>query len=408
MFFATEINHIKELCENEDANSLVLSLISGKLDEYHPSKLAQCIMSSPNLEEQSMEALLNYCEENRIYASPQIKSVAMQRNKHLSPEFLLRQEKNNVYHAPINPNIPGDIAAKRAIDGGSNYYFLLRNKNVTSQNSQGIIDNDLNAAFYHASGYGISKEKYIDYMDAFFKLKDNPQTIIKQTSATTLFSSPYLKDYLNHSGLNVPEFILKFDNPSTKTLCSIVDSESIKSNDITSLIIDKKIMQNASGVLSFLLESLQLSRYHLNPNDARDCLKAITKNITELNLNDISNVFGLHTYLILLNIDYGNYDDELFYQWAKQLNNETSLKQNIFTPEKEYGVITSSGDKTESLIMSVNKLDAKNNLIDIILEFSSKHYPVLTNNLTSHSLNKKIEMNVTNIKQDNIKLTRFL
>lgn len=409
MFIATEINHFKELCNNDDVNRLASSFMSYNLNKKSAQKLANCIVLSTKLEQSSMESILGYCKEMGVYINPQIKSVAMRRNENLSLDFLLKQEKDHVYHALINPAVPGEIPASRAKEKGRPYYFLLKNKNITKDNSFGLIENDLNAAMYHASGLGISKEQYFEYMDAFIPLKNETTNRIKQTSETTLFSSPYFKDYLNHSNLNLSDFILKFDEqPSHKTLCDIVDSDSIMTEDIVSLITDDRVMSNASQTLSFILETLLLSRYSLDNNQAKKCLDLFTTNILNSSQKDISDLFGLHTYLIILNIDYGNYNDKAFSVWASQLENNTSLNQRLFTPEEESGVFTSSGDKIETLINKVNDIKPENNFIDTILKFSNNNYPVLSNNLTSFVLNKKIETKIIDTEHKYKKPIRLL
>lgn len=409
MFLATEINHFKELCNNNDVNHLASSFKSYNLNKKSAGKLANCITLSPKLKQSSMEIILAHCKDMGIYISPQIKSVAMRRNENLSLDFLLEQEKDFVYHALINPIVPGEIPASRAKEKGRPYYFLLKNKNITKDNSFGLIENDLNAATYHASGPGISKEEYIKYMDVFFGLNNKGENRIQQTSQTVLFSSPYLKDYLNHSSLNLSDFILQFDEqPSHKTLCDIVDSDSITTEDIVSLITDNRIMNNANETISFILETLLLSRYSLDENQAKECLEVFTTNISNSSLKDISNLFGLHTYLTILNIDYGNYNDKTFSVWASQLENKTSLNQDLFTPEKESGVFTSSGDEIKTLINEINNINPNNNAIDIILKSSNNNYPVLSNNLTSFVLNKQIETKIIDAEQKYKKPMRLL
>lgn len=409
MFFETEINHIKDFCDNNDVNKIVASLFSDNLSKQTAQKFAQSIILSPDLKQHSMELLLSTCKRKDIYISPQIKSIAMSRNENLSLEFLLEQDKNNICHALINPSVPGEIATKRAREKGNGYYFLLKNKNVTKENSLGLIEYDFNAALYHASGLGITQEEYIAYMEKLFKLNETPPSKIPQTSMTLLLSSPHLKDYLSHSELSLTELILRLEGtPSSKTINHIITGDSIKPEDIIPIITNERIMRDSSGVIGFALDTFRSARYHLNKAQAKECLDSFTSNISRESPKDIGNIFGLHTYLILLNLDYGNYNEGVFYEWARQLENNTSLNQPVFTPEKWEGLITASGDHHNTLIDAINAINPKNNSIDIILKFSEKHYPTLSNNLTSEILNKKIKSDDVVMEQKNRKPLRFL
>lgn len=409
MFLETEINHIKVFCDNNDVNKIVTPSFIDNLNKQTAQRFAQSIILSPNLNQNSMELLLSVCESKGIYISPQIKSIAISRNENLSLEFLLNQDKENILHSLINPNVPGEVVIKRAKEKGRSHYFLLKNKNVTRENSLGLIDNDFNAALYHASGFGITQEQYISYMEGLFKLKENPSSKIQQTSMTILLSSPHLKGYLNYSELSLAELILKLEGtPSSKAISHIITGDSIKSEDIIPIITDERIMRNSSEAIKFALDTFRSSRYHLNKTQAKECLDSFTRNISSISPKDIGNIFGLHTYLILLNLDYGSYNESEFYEWARQLDNNTSLNQLVFTPENLDGLITSSGDSYTTLIDAIDSINPKNNFIDIILKFSEKNYPIFSNNLTSVTLNRKINSDNIITNPNNRKSMHFL